>query len=115
MATPLTEQKSVATRRDSPAVSPAQVAEFRPQLPDWQVVQEDGMPRLKRTFKFPDFAQALTFTQKLGEVAEKEGHHPRIVLEWGSVEVTWWTHVIRNLHVNDYVCAAKTDRLYRGA
>ncbi len=113
MPAKLTAQKCVACRADSPPVSPAQAAEFKLQVPDWQVVKEDGMPRLQRTFKFPDFLQALAFTQRVGEMAEREDHHPRIVTEWGSVTVTWWTHTIRNLHVNDYIGAAKTDRLVK--
>ena len=113
MPTVLTRQKCVACRRDSPAVTREQTAEFKPQVPDWEIVTEDGIPRLKRAFKFPDFAQAVAFTGKVGNLAEQEGHHPRIVLEWGRVEVTWWTHMIRDLHVNDFVGAAKTDQLYR--
>lgn len=106
-------QKCVACRRDSPAVTEAQITEFKPQVPDWQIVVEEDMPRLLRVFKFSDFKQAMAFAVKVGELAEQEGHHPRIVLEWGKVAVTWWTHKIRNLHVNDFIAAAKTDRLFR--
>ena len=112
MPTRLTQQRCVACRRDSPAATEAQIAEFKPQVPDWEIVTEDGMPRLQRAFKFSDFAQAMAFARKVGEMAEQEGHHPRIVLEWGRVAVTWWTHKIRNLHVNDFIAAAKTDQLF---
>jgi 4a-hydroxytetrahydrobiopterin dehydratase len=113
MPVPLAQQRCVETRKGSSAVTEAQLAEFKPQAPGWEIVAEAGISRLRRAFKFQDFASALAFTQKLGELAEREGHHPRIVLEWGRVEVTWWTHVIRNLHVNDFVAAAKTDQLYK--
>jgi 4a-hydroxytetrahydrobiopterin dehydratase len=67
--------------------------------------------QLERRFEFPDLAQALVFTDKVGELAEFEGHHPRLITEWGSVTVTWWTHKIKGLHRNDFVMATKTDRL----
>jgi 4a-hydroxytetrahydrobiopterin dehydratase len=67
--------------------------------------------RLERAFKFKDFAEALAFTIKVGEIAEAEGHHPALLTEWGRVTVTWWTHKIRGLHRNDFIMAAKTDHL----
>jgi 4a-hydroxytetrahydrobiopterin dehydratase len=69
--------------------------------------------RLRRIFSFDDFAQALEFTNKVGVLAEEEGHHPALLTEWGRTTVTWWTHKIRGLHRNDFVMAAKTDVLYR--
>jgi 4a-hydroxytetrahydrobiopterin dehydratase len=80
-------------------------------VPDWSLVERDGIPRLERVFRFGDFAAALAFTDRVGALAEEEGHHPAILTEWGRVTVTWWTHKIRNLHVNDFVMAARTDRL----
>jgi 4a-hydroxytetrahydrobiopterin dehydratase len=74
-------------------------------------VEHKGIKRLERTFKFKDFAQALAFTNKVGELAESEGHHPAILTEWGKVTVAWWTHKIKGLHQNDFAMAAKTDRL----
>jgi 4a-hydroxytetrahydrobiopterin dehydratase len=83
-----------------------------PQVPQWQVVERDGIKRLQRVFTFKDFAQALEFTNRVGRIAEEEGHHPAILTEWGRVTVAWWTHKIRGLHQNDFIMAAKTDRLY---
>lgn len=111
----LTEEGCVACRADAPAVTPEEIREIKPQTPEWAVVEEDGVPKLDRLFRFEDFAQALAFTAAVGDAAEAEGHHPRIVTEWGRVRVTWWTHKIRNLHRNDFIMAAKTDRLYRRA
>jgi 4a-hydroxytetrahydrobiopterin dehydratase len=88
------------------------VAELRREVPEWAVVERDGVLRLERTFRFPDFAEALRFTNRVGELAEQEGHHPALLTEWGRVTVSWWTHKIRGLHRNDFVMAAKTDRLY---
>jgi len=94
-------------------VTDAEIAEFQPQVADWELVQLDGIKRLRRAFSFDDFAQALEFTNKVGELAEEEGHHPAVMTEWGKTTVTWWTHKIGGLHRNDFVMAAKTDALYR--
>jgi 4a-hydroxytetrahydrobiopterin dehydratase len=64
-------------------------------------------------FTFNDFAGALAFTNRVGALAEAEGHHPAILTEWGKVTVTWWTHAISGLHRNDFIAAAKTDALSR--
>jgi 4a-hydroxytetrahydrobiopterin dehydratase len=108
----LTEMHCVACRRDAPTVTDAELTELRPQVPEWELVRLDDVDRLRRVFRFPDFAQALAFTNEIGAVAEAEGHHPALLTEWGRVTVTWWTHKIRGLHRNDFVMAAKTDELY---
>jgi 4a-hydroxytetrahydrobiopterin dehydratase len=108
----LAQTKCVACRSDAPTVTDEEISEYRPQVPDWEIVELDGIARLTRAFRFADFAQSLEFTQKVGELAEEEGHHPALLTEWGRTTVTWWTHKIRGLHRNDFVMAAKTDRLY---
>jgi 4a-hydroxytetrahydrobiopterin dehydratase len=107
----LAQERCVACRRDAPRVTAEELSALKPRLPDWTVTEPEGVPRLERTFRFPDFARALAFTQRVGELAEAEGHHPAILTEWGRVTVSWWTHKIRGLHRNDFVMAAKTDRL----
>ena len=111
--TQLTSQKCVACRRDSPPVTDVEVAELAPQVPDWDMVTEEGIRKLDRVFRFKDFEQALSFTKAVGEAADLEGHHPRLVTEWGRVKVTWWTHKIRDLHVNDFIMAAKSDVIFQ--
>ena len=108
----LTQMKCVACRRDAPQVTEAEIAEYLPQTPEWEIVERENIKRLERAFKFDDFPQALSFTNKVGELAESEGHHPALLTEWGRVTVTWWTHKIRGLHRNDFIAAAKTDQLY---
>jgi 4a-hydroxytetrahydrobiopterin dehydratase len=108
----LAQMKCVACRRDAPTVTAAEIAEFRPQVSDWEIVELGGIERLTRVFSFDDFAQALDFTRKVGELAENEGHHPVLLTEWGRTTVTWWTHKIKGLHRNDFVMAAKTDALH---
>jgi len=110
MAT-LVNEKCVACRRDAPRVPEEEVPALRQEIPDWELIEQDGIPRLRRVFRFDDFAGALAFTNRVGELAESEGHHPAILTEWGRVTVSWWTHKIRGLHRNDFIMAAKTDRL----
>ena len=111
MTEPLTQMKCVACRKDEPTVTDAEAAELHRQVPDWELIEVDGIKRLRRVFSADDFAQALEFTIKVGELAEAEGHHPALLTEWGSTTVTWWTHKIRGLHRNDFIMAAKTDEL----
>lgn len=110
----LTDLKCVPCRGDSPVVPDSERGELLLQIPEWIIVEGDGVPRLERTFRFKNFAQALAFTNLVGELAEGEGHHPLLQTEWGKVKVGWWTHAIHNLHQNDFIMAAKTDELYSG-
>jgi len=109
----LTEMKCVPCRGGEPTVTEAEIVEFNQQIPDWQVLGREGIKRLERQFKFKNFAEALAFTYKVGQLAEAEGHHPSILTEWGKVTVIWWTHKIKGLHRNDFIMAAKTDHLYQ--
>jgi 4a-hydroxytetrahydrobiopterin dehydratase len=107
----LQESKCTACRADSPRATDEEIAEFKPQIPDWKIVERDGIPRLERTFRLKNFVEALELTNKVGALAEAEGHHPAVLTQWGSVTITWWTHKIRGLHRNDFIMAARTDRL----
>ena len=108
----LTDISCVACRGGDPTVTDAELDEFQPQLPAWSIVEINGVKRLERVFKFGTFVDALAFTNKVGELAEANGHHPALLTEWGKTTVTWWTHAIGGLHRNDFVMAAKTDALY---
>lgn len=110
MAT-LTQERCVACNRDAPRLSEEELQQLLLQIPGWTPVERDGIPRLERTFRTPDFVSALDLTNRVGHLAEEEGHHPAILTEWGRVTVTWWTHKIRGLHRNDVVMAAKTDQV----
>ena len=107
----LRNERCVACRRDAPRLGADEIAALQPQVPDWTIVEHDGVPRLERVYAFPNFIEALGFTVKVGALAEGEAHHPEIVTEWGRVKVGWWTHKIRGLHRNDFIMAAKTDAL----
>jgi len=108
----LLTMKCVACRSDAPRVTAAEVAAFQPQVPEWRLQERDGIPQLERVYHFRNFVEALAFTNRVGELAEAEGHHPAILTEWGKVTVAWWTHKIKGLHRNDFIMAARTDQLY---
>lgn len=77
-------------------------------VPNWTVTDEH---HIQREFKFPDFKQALDFVNRVGAVAEEQGHHPDILLTWGKAAITLWTHSINGLSESDFIMAAKIDRL----
>ena len=111
----LADERCEACRVGSPPVADDVLARFQSEYPDWQLVTDDGIRKLRRAFKFPDFATALAFTDAVGAAAEAANHHPVLRTEWGRVTVTWWTHKIRDLHRNDLVMSARADRLYEAA
>lgn len=110
--TDLTQQACSACVAGAPKLNAAQLAELQPQIPDWQEVSEAGISQLQRVFSFSDFGQAMSFANAVAELAETANHHPRLQVEWGKVTVTWWTHKISGLHLNDAILAAKTDELW---
>lgn len=103
-----------ACRADAPRLTDAEVQELLPVVPEWRRVDVGGCPALERVFPFSTYAAAVTFNQQCAALAEAEKHHPRLVLEWGRVTVQWWTHKIKGLHRNDFIMAARTDRLEKG-
>ena len=107
----LTSQKCVACQADAPKVTDDELVEFIKEIPDWEPITEDSILKLRRVFNFDDYAQAVQFSNQVADLAEEEDHHPAILLEWGKVQVIWWTHKILGLHKNDFIAAAKTDRL----
>ena len=107
----LVKQKCEACRADAPRVTDDELPDLLKQIPDWQPITTDSVLKLNKVFNFNNYAEAISFTNKIAELAEEEDHHPAILLEWGKVEVTWWTHKIGGLHKNDFIAAAKTDQL----
>jgi 4a-hydroxytetrahydrobiopterin dehydratase len=110
----LAEMHCVACRPDSPKVEPEALEAFLRDYPNWEVIErEGGIPQLERVYKFKNYNQAQAFTNRVAALANVEDHHPALLLEWGKVTVTWWTHAIQGLHYNDLVMAAKTELAYR--
>ena len=107
----LHQQACEACRADAPQVSDEELAVLINEIPDWQPVVEDNIMKLRREFIFKNFQEALVFSNRVGALAEEFAHHPTILTEWGKVTITWWSHKIKGLHKNDFVLAAKTDRI----
>jgi len=103
--------KCVACRGGEPTLTDSEIKDLKPQIPEWHVIEVDGVKRLERIYKMKNFIDAIAFTNKIGLISEKEDHHPLIVTEYGKVTVQWWTHKIKGLHQNDFIMAAKTDTL----
>ena len=104
--------KCVACRAGEPTLTDTEIEDLLLHVNGWEVKEVNGMKRLEKVFKLKNFVQALEFTNKIGAIAEEEDHHPLIITEYGRVTVGWWTHVIKGLHRNDFIMAAKTDELF---
>jgi 4a-hydroxytetrahydrobiopterin dehydratase len=107
----LAQGKCVPCTGKEPSLASAEIEGLLPQVPGWQIENVDGIPHLTRIFKFKNFAQALDFANRVGAIAEEQDHHPAILVEYGRVTVSWWTHAVRGLHRNDFIMAAKTSQL----
>lgn len=106
--TDLASKNCVPCRGGVPPLAGKELENLAGQVPQWNVVSGH---HINRVFKFPDFLQALAFVNKVGGLAEQQGHHPDILLSWGKAEVTTWTHSINGLTESDFILAAKIDRL----
>lgn len=107
----LSNQNCIPCSGALPPATAEEIQVLKTQVPHWDVITEFAELRLQRTYHFLNFKEALAFTNSVGEIAELEGHHPVITTEWGQVTVTWWTHAIGGLHENDFIMAAKCDRI----
>ena len=108
----LASKTCVPCRGGVPALKGAEMQKLAAQVPGWVVEHEH---HLRRLYSFPDFRTALDFVNKVGELAEEQGHHPDIALSWGKVEVTIWTHKIDGLTESDFILAAKIEQLPRAS
>lgn len=92
-------------------ISGEEIKQYQPQIPDWSILNRENTPYLERCYHLSDFAAALVLAQRIGEIAEQQGHHPTLIVEWGKLTVQWWTHAINGLHRNDFIMARKTDQI----
>lgn len=107
----LHEQTCEACHADAPKLTETEIKDSLPGVPGWSVTSAEDIPILTRVFTFKNFAEALRFTNQVGDLAESADHHPKIVTEYGKVTVDWWSHKIKGLHHNDFIMAAKTSKL----
>ena len=99
-----------ACRIDAPSVLDHEASELIKKIEGWHLI-DDGVKKLKKEFSFTNYSDSVRFSNKVAEMAEQENHHPQIILEWGKVTVIWWSHKIKGLHKNDFICAAKTNNI----
>jgi 4a-hydroxytetrahydrobiopterin dehydratase len=109
---PLIAERCEACHKDAPRVPADQESALLLKVPEWRLIEVDGVKRLQRTFRVKGWLPAVAFTSKVAASADAEDHHPAILIEWGKVTVTWWTHAIKGLHRNDFIMAAKTDEIF---
>jgi 4a-hydroxytetrahydrobiopterin dehydratase len=112
MASALAEKTCTPCRGGVPPLTPEEAERHRAQAPDWSLV--DDATRIERRFRFEDFRAAFAFVARAAELAEAEGHHPDITFGWGYAAVSLRTKKIKGLHENDFIMAAKLDRLASG-
>jgi 4a-hydroxytetrahydrobiopterin dehydratase len=109
MAGDLTAKTCTPCRGGVPPLTKDEALGYQAQVPQWDL--QDGASRITRTFTFGNFRQAMGFVQDIGALAEEEGHHPDISFGWGYATVSLHTKKIKGLHENDFIMAAKIDRL----
>ena len=102
----LASKNCVPCRGGTPALKGVELDHLMKEVPGWHIVNDH---HITRTFTFPDFKQALDFTNKVSAIAEAQGHHPDILLAWGKAEITLWTHKVNGLTESDFIMAAKVD------
>ena len=106
----LSSQSCEACQIDAPKVPQDQIQILLSEINGWVLIEEP-INKIQKIFSFKSYKDSVDFSNKVASLADDEDHHPQIVLEWGKVTVIWWSHKIKGLHKNDFICAAKTDKL----
>jgi 4a-hydroxytetrahydrobiopterin dehydratase len=109
--TELAQQHCSLIAANTPRLNKKDISRLKAELPGWETRVTGAVLHLEKSYQFKDFSQALAFTNRVGQLANQEDHHPAIMTEWSKVTVTWWTHKIKGLTMNDFIMAAKTETL----
>ena len=121
----LNQEKCEACSANAPKATESEKEQYLSMLQDWIITNEkkeikkintsevviEEVEKLFKEFKFPNYRDAIKFSQEVANLADNENHHPLIALEWGRVRVWWCTHAIKGLHKNDFICASKTEKI----
>ena len=107
----LADKKCEACTIDASLVNLADYPDLLKELDGWSIIKE-SKNILVKNYKFTNYADSVSFAIKIADLAKVEDHHPKIVLEWGAVKLEWWSHKIKGLHMNDFICAAKSDKIF---
>jgi len=108
----LSEQPLQVCTSTSQAILNSEINQHLSELNDWKLATDNNVKQILKSYKFKNFAAALAFTNKVGELAEAENHHPKLCIEWGRVTISWWTHTVNGLFINDFIMAARCDAVY---
>lgn len=109
----LTTASCEACKKSSPLLSTSELNSLLPEIADWQLINDHNINKLQQVFSTQTYPKAVKFTLAIAELAEQQGHHPKITLEYAQVTVQWWTHIIHGLHKNDIIMAAKTSDVFQ--
>lgn len=108
----LSELNCTACNKSAKLLTLNEIEALLEEVPDWKVIVDDNIQKLTRQFETKNYQKSVTFTDAVAELAQTTNHHPQIILEYSSVTVVWWSHIIKGLHKNDFIMAAKTSSLF---
>ena len=109
----LAEKNILPYRESDIPLSDAEIEAYLEILTGWKIVERENIPRLEKSFPFNDFRAAVFFTNQVADLAEEADHHPAILVSSIRCAVSWWTHIFKRLHLNDFIMAARTDLLFQ--
>ena len=110
----LKQRKYEACRPDAPKATESEIATYSKAIPEWKIIQDEGLDKLVRCYSTQKYAETLKLVNLIADLSEEEGHHPVMIFEFRQLTVYWWSHKMKGLHVNDFICAAKCDEIYEG-
>lgn len=111
MNTALAQRTCVPCQTGASDLGPSDIVKLHQEVPEWNLVEEEDVKKLKREFTFSNWNSAWEAAEKISNLAKEQDHHPVLTVDWGKVTVIWWTHKVGGLHSNDFVMAAKTSEI----
>ncbi len=109
----LANKNILAYRESDVPLSDNEIESYLEILSGWKIVEREDIPRLEKSFPFDNFQAAMVFTNQVADLAEEADHHPAILVSSIRCAVSWWTHIFKRLHLNDFIMAARTDLLFQ--
>jgi 4a-hydroxytetrahydrobiopterin dehydratase len=107
----LTDRNCQHRSENDPKLSKEQITRWLAEIDSWEIINTGTYESLEKSFSLPDFSEGIKFAAAIAELANAQDHHPEIVISWGKVNVRWWTHTVKGLSENDFIMAAKIDKL----
>ena len=110
--TALVDRNCYHRSKDESPPTKNELSSWLDELKNWSKVSENGFQQLHKIFKFPDFSSGIEFAAQIAKISDEQDHHPKVIVEWGNVQLFWWTHTMNGLSENDFIMASKIDRIY---